>query len=153
LSEEVALDGAEFFEIAYAHGLEGSSQSASIDPIGRGGAANGSRRNAFTRMSLSLSAIGPTLTAGSLASRRAGLPAPAHPCAADSARAHPDVGLSSSKFRWLQDFAASSVTQRRFRTLAKKLTTVTLLSATRHFISDARRKRVSRALSDASGRQ
>ena len=69
------------------------------------------------------------------------------------ASVHPDVGLSSSKFRRLQDFAASSVTQRRFRTLAKKLTTVTLLSAKRHFISDARRKMVSRVLSDASGRQ
>jgi hypothetical protein len=53
----------------------------------------------------------------------------------------------------LQDFAASSVTQRCFRTLVKQLAIATLLSATRHFISDARRKMVSRALSDASGRQ
>ena len=104
----------------------------------------------------------PTITAGPLASRapravracpREFIPARGSLSLVLRASIHPDVGLSSSKFRWLQDLAASSVTQRRFRTLAKKLTTATLFSATQHFISDARRKMVSRVLSDASGRQ
>jgi hypothetical protein len=157
LSEEVALDGAEFFEIARAHGLEGIVSKRVDRPyrLGKSG------EWLSTRMSLSLSAISPTIRPNrSIKAPGAGRACPRGLIPARDtlslvlrASVHPDVGLSSSKFRCLQDFAASSDTLRGFRTLAKKLTTATLLSATRHFISDARRKMVSRALSDASGRQ